>query len=55
MTDLIEEIERRAKEAMNTPQGPDYQTILDDVAAENDVDITELRIAWLDSLIMGPC
>ncbi len=54
MTDLIAEIERRAEAVKNTPQGPDYQAILDDVAAENGVDITELRIAWTDSFLTEP-
>ncbi len=55
MTELLEEIERRAEAAKNTPQGPDYQAILDDVAAENDVPIDDLRIAWFDDFLLGPC
>jgi len=54
MTELIAEIERRAEAAMLTVQGPDYQAILDDVAEENGVDLTKLRIAWIDSLITEP-
>lgn len=55
MTDLLSEIERRAADAYQTVFGPDYKAIISDVAEEAKVPYRELRQAWLDSSVMGPC
>lgn len=51
--EAIAEVERRAEAAYQTPQGPDYRAIVEDVAREGGMAFDDLRTAWMDAWMMG--